>query len=305
MTASIVLTPILIAIIIIPIIIGTYVYRDANKRGMNAVLWTLVAIFAPSLIGFIIYLLVRGNYSNLKCPQCFTSVTEEYVICPKCGVKLRPACPNCNAPVENDWKLCPKCTQPLPEHYENIVTPQRSKDKTLWKILIAVILIPILLIAVLSFGFTAYTGGNSFSAMSEVTLEELYSVQESSYVKNWIESLDDDESKAYALQYANTSLQNDYQYYYILYVPQAGSEASYGLGTSGGGLFADNLKVEFWSGNNENESVYCINTITDKKLNLEVYCNNEKLDCEVIEIDFNPIPENISNDIQVEKVVEY
>ena len=60
----------MIIVALLPLLIGVYVYRDAKRRGMNAALWTLIAILAPSLIGFIIYLLVRGNYSNLKCPRC-------------------------------------------------------------------------------------------------------------------------------------------------------------------------------------------------------------------------------------------
>ena len=55
----------MIIVALLPLLIGVYVYRDAKRRGMNAALWTLIAILAPSLIGFIIYLLVRGNYSNL------------------------------------------------------------------------------------------------------------------------------------------------------------------------------------------------------------------------------------------------
>ena len=80
----------------LPILVGVYVYRDAKRRNMNAPLWTIIAILAPSLIGFIIYLLVRGNYSNLKCPRCDATVTEQYVVCPKCGAKLKPSCPNCS-----------------------------------------------------------------------------------------------------------------------------------------------------------------------------------------------------------------
>ena len=49
------------AVLIVPILIGVYVYRDAKRRGMNALVWTLIALFAPSLIGFIIYLLVRNS----------------------------------------------------------------------------------------------------------------------------------------------------------------------------------------------------------------------------------------------------
>ena len=50
---------VMVIILALPIMIGVYVYRDANRRGMNAILWTLVAVFAPSLIGLIIYLLKR------------------------------------------------------------------------------------------------------------------------------------------------------------------------------------------------------------------------------------------------------
>ena len=88
----------MIIVALLPLLIGVYVYRDAKRRGMNAALWTLIAILAPSLIGFIIYLLVRGNYSNLKCPRCAATVTEQYVVCPKCGAKLKPSCPNCLKP---------------------------------------------------------------------------------------------------------------------------------------------------------------------------------------------------------------
>ena len=55
MSFSLISTVILAIIIIIPVMIGVYVYRDAARRGMNAVLWTLVAVLAPALVGFIVY----------------------------------------------------------------------------------------------------------------------------------------------------------------------------------------------------------------------------------------------------------
>ena len=61
---------VLVALLTIPIMIGVYVYRDAKRRGMNAMAWTLIAVVAPALIGFIIYLLIRGNSPDLQCPQC-------------------------------------------------------------------------------------------------------------------------------------------------------------------------------------------------------------------------------------------
>ena len=122
--------------IVLPFIIGVYVYRDASRRGMNAILWGLVAAMAPTLIGLIVYLLVRGNYSNLRCPKCDAPVKEQFVVCPKCGTKLRPACPNCAMPVEPDWNVCPKCTQPLTGVQTNIRHPVRAKDSSIGKVLV-------------------------------------------------------------------------------------------------------------------------------------------------------------------------
>ena len=92
----------LLLIVAVPFIVGIYVYRDASRRGMNALLWALASAIGPALIGLIIYLLVRGNYSDLRCPQCDETVKEQFVVCPKCGIKLRAACPNCAMPVEPD-----------------------------------------------------------------------------------------------------------------------------------------------------------------------------------------------------------
>ena len=52
--AFVILFPVLLVLLLIPILIGVYVYRDAKRRQMNAVVWTLVAMLAPTFIGFII-----------------------------------------------------------------------------------------------------------------------------------------------------------------------------------------------------------------------------------------------------------
>lgn len=59
---------VLVLIILLPFIVGFFVYRDARQRNMNAILWALVAALAPAFIGLIVYLLVRGNYMNLQMP---------------------------------------------------------------------------------------------------------------------------------------------------------------------------------------------------------------------------------------------
>ena len=281
---------VLVALLFFEVLIGVYVYRDATRRGMNALLWTLVAVFAPSLIGFIIYLIVRNNYSDLKCPQCDTTVTEQFVICPKCGVKLKPFCPNCSAPVEPDWKMCPKCASHLPEQYDGIVQPHYVKDKTLWKILVVVIVIPILLISLLIggmlFTYTFSSGGGSFILTTDVNT--LCSAQETDDVKEWLESCDDN-GTAYAMQYATTTPEGDKQYFYLLCVSGAAEGPYVGAGTSYGGLFSDVFKVEFEKGESDKNTVYCIESWADKSQRLEVYLDNQKINCEITEVDFNPV----------------
>lgn len=154
----------------IPALIGIYVYRDAKNRGMNAALWTLIAVLTPVLVGFIIYLLVRGSYFDMQCPNCGTAVMEQYISCPNCGTRLRAVCPDCSFPVETEWKVCPRCARPLPEHYDDIFLPVEKKDKILGKILIAAILIPVLLLVLMVFSFSAYStssaGGTSASVQN-------------------------------------------------------------------------------------------------------------------------------------------
>ena len=280
-------------VIFVPVLIGVYVYRDASRRGMNAVMWTLIAILAPSLIGFIIYLLVRGNYSNMKCPQCQTPVTEQYVVCPRCGAKLRPSCPNCATAVEQDWKVCPKCTQPLPATWQDVVIPVRPKDKTLWKILVAIIVVPVVLILLLGIAFTAVSGGAS-SSMREITLGEIYDDQDlpestKDYVQEWVEGLNIDRDHAYALCYVNQfdSRSETRDYYYLIYVPGGGRVSRQGFGTSVG-LFNITYQLDLGGSRNQ-DGFFCAMTTSKKKApKLQVTLDGRRLESEVTVVDFNP-----------------
>lgn len=283
----------MIIVALLPLLVGVYVYRDAKRRGMNAALWTLIAILAPSLIGFIIYLLVRGNYSNLKCPRCAATVTEQYVVCPKCGAKLKPSCPNCSAPVEPDWTVCPKCAQPLPTVQEDIVTPVQPKDKTLWKILAAIIIVPVVLLLVLGLSFSAASGGGS-SSLREVSFDEYYADQElpestKEYVRNWLGEINPRTDHVYALRYTYRFNPNSEttDYYYLIYVPGGGDVDRRGFGYSTG-LFSTAFKLEL-EGTNDQDGLYCVMTTSKKAApQLRVTLNGKRLEDEITVVDFNP-----------------
>jgi len=89
-----------------------YINRDAKRRGMNATLWTLLAILVPYLIGVIIYFLLREPLPY-NCPQCSTTVSARFNFCPNCKYNLRPACPQCKHDVRTGDKYCPHCAHEL------------------------------------------------------------------------------------------------------------------------------------------------------------------------------------------------
>ena len=53
------------------ILLVGYVWADAKRRQMNAVLWVLLAIFIPNLIGVILYFILRQPLP-VPCPSCRT-----------------------------------------------------------------------------------------------------------------------------------------------------------------------------------------------------------------------------------------
>ena len=85
-----------------------YVFGDARRRGMNAVLWTLLAIFIPSAIGIILYFILREPIA-VPCPSCGTPARKGHAYCASCGGAVRRACAQCRQPVEASWRNCPSC----------------------------------------------------------------------------------------------------------------------------------------------------------------------------------------------------
>ena len=88
-----------------------YVNRDAKRRGMNSLLWTLlVLVLSPGYvgIGFIIYFLIRDPLPY-PCPRCSQPVGPRFNFCPNCKCDLHPSCPNCKHEIAETDKYCPYC----------------------------------------------------------------------------------------------------------------------------------------------------------------------------------------------------
>ena len=112
--------------------LAVWVGVDANKRGLNGVLWGLL-VFFTGIVGLIVYLLVGPamQYKNgndaapvpptepvhapssaaNRCPTCQAEVNDDYKACPHCGTALQ--CSHCGKRTRGDWKVCPYCAAPL------------------------------------------------------------------------------------------------------------------------------------------------------------------------------------------------
>jgi lipid-A-disaccharide synthase-like uncharacterized protein len=85
-----------------------YVYGDAKRRGMRYVLWTLLAIFIPNAIGFILYFIMRDPVMR-NCLKCGALVSSKHSFCQSCGAALTNVCPQCRKTVEPGWSHCTNC----------------------------------------------------------------------------------------------------------------------------------------------------------------------------------------------------
>jgi hypothetical protein len=85
-----------------------YIYSDAKRRGMNALLWTLLALLLPKPIGFILYFLLRKPIFQ-PCPNCKYPIAGDFAYCAQCGYSLVPSCGSCGRALQRDFVCCPYC----------------------------------------------------------------------------------------------------------------------------------------------------------------------------------------------------
>ena len=99
--------PILIFFSVYILLVG-YIAADSRRRGMRPVLWVLLSLFVPNMIGIILYFILRSPLL-LACPKCGVSSSASFAFCPSCGAMVSDACPSCRTAVEPGWAHCPKC----------------------------------------------------------------------------------------------------------------------------------------------------------------------------------------------------
>ena len=81
---------------ILGLLLGIWVYKDAEKRGKSGVLWLLIVWFVAFPIGLIIWLVVRPPIgggekptdSDRRCPNCGRNIPMDARACPYCAKKF-------------------------------------------------------------------------------------------------------------------------------------------------------------------------------------------------------------------------
>jgi len=89
------------------VLIG-YINRDAGRRRMSRLWWTLLAIFVPNGLGIVLYFILRKPRAA-NCPQCSAEIEPGFSFCPRCRHHLQPVCPHCQRSVNPGDKFCPYC----------------------------------------------------------------------------------------------------------------------------------------------------------------------------------------------------
>ena len=107
-------------LLILWICILIWVYRDAEERNMNGILWALL-VLVGNFVGLLIFLIVRNDEAyrisqsgdSRACQNCGTLVSDKFAFCQNCGTNLKLNCPSCDQSVSADWRVCPHCGEKL------------------------------------------------------------------------------------------------------------------------------------------------------------------------------------------------
>ena len=85
------------------ILFAIWVYKDAEANGENGLLWLLVVLIVPNLLGIILYLLLVKREKQVRCENCrhMNSYRADY--CEICGSQLNKRDME-NSPSNPLWK---------------------------------------------------------------------------------------------------------------------------------------------------------------------------------------------------------
>lgn len=88
------------------VLLALWVYQNARKAKINAVLWGIITLFT-NLAGLFIYLIYKQN--NQICFKCGAVQNKSNIYCTYCGIKISKTCKNCSAIIIEGDNFCNQC----------------------------------------------------------------------------------------------------------------------------------------------------------------------------------------------------
>lgn len=285
LVSTIIIVAVLLLVIIVPLLVGTYVYQDAKRRAMSPWAWVAITVLAPGFIGLVIYLLVRKNYGDLQCPRCEATVEASYMLCPNCGARFKHSCPGCGITVETGWKLCPGCGHSVEGLENELCVPVRHKDKGWGRLLAAVFLIPVIMA-----GFITMFSINSFSSGAS-TMTGVMRIEDyagSKEVMSWIESCDKDFDGVYILK-RQSSAGAGRTSKFLVYDPSLNVEVQ-AVTDMEAAWFAKDIRLKITTSLSEGQvlgQLISVRFDSDKFVDLKVFYENQEREAIVTEADYD------------------
>jgi len=97
-----------------------WVYRDAERRGMEGALWAII-VFFTHIVGLIIYAIVRSGkpvkQEAPKPPPAEAKPSAQAAppaTAPNVAQPMRPAaCSRCGKEIQREWLICPFCGEKI------------------------------------------------------------------------------------------------------------------------------------------------------------------------------------------------
>jgi len=111
---TLVIGTLVLLVLFVGIGIAVFVYYDAKQRGMEPLLWALVAALVPYLLGLVAYLVFRQPIQG-TCPSCRQQFAATDVFCRHCGDVVQAQCPSCRRAMSAGARFCPSCGTRLNE----------------------------------------------------------------------------------------------------------------------------------------------------------------------------------------------
>lgn len=88
------------------VFVALWVYQNARKSKINAVLWGIITLFT-NIAGLFIYLIYKQN--NQSCFKCGAIQNKGNIYCTYCGTKIIKTCEGCSAIISEGDSFCNHC----------------------------------------------------------------------------------------------------------------------------------------------------------------------------------------------------